>query len=64
VLEVLSTAKRARNLALRILASPFVQYRGGAVCHGGLRDAADRRHRDVDLVDPRHAECGAAREKS
>ena len=61
VLEVLSTAKRARNLSppefrRRLL----LQHRGGALCHGGLRDAADRSHRDVDVIDPRHAERDAA----
>ena len=60
VLEALSTAKRARNFAPEFRCRLLLQFRGGAVCHGGLRHAADRGNRDVDLVHPRYAERGAA----
>ena len=51
---------RAQSLAPEFRRRLLLQHRGGALCHGGLRDAADRSHRDVDVIDPRHAERDAA----
>src|SRR6478672_2848727 len=39
----------------------LLQYHRRAFCYGRLCDATDRSYRDVDLIDPRHGQCGAAR---
>ena len=51
---------RAQSLPPEFRRRLLLQHRGRALCHGGLRDAADRSHRDVDVIDPRHAERDAA----
>ena len=54
VLEAIATAKRARSMALQNFAvAGVLQYHLRAARHGGLGHAADRRHRHVDLLDPR-----------
>ena len=61
VVELLATAKARATMALQNFGVAFgYNLVFGAVCHGGLCDAADRRHRHVDLLDPRHPQCRAA----
>jgi hypothetical protein len=53
-------AHRGR-VSLRCLRRPVLQHHRGALCHGGLCDAADRRHRDVRRGLLGHGRHGGAR---